>query len=349
MPDIALSAKVPLCLGAAPFGALVDRPTAFAILDAFAAAGGTMVDTAHVYSNWLPRKERCASEKTIGRWLAANPGTKIRVQTKGGHHDPEARTIPRLGREAVLSDLHASLGNLGLDRIELYFLHRDDPTLPAAEILETVVMAQRSGLIAAYGLSNWSRARWDEALAACTRNGWPGPVASQVEWNLARRNPGSIDNGLVRLDGDFYDWHRRNQLLLMPYSAQARGYFDLDALGAGPARDAVLADFDNPGSRAIRDRLVQMGRDLGASPTATSLSLMLLAPFPVMPVIGPTTVQQVQDSLSALRLRPGQHPLAGDLWRLATGQDLPPARAQSRKWFGKAMAMARMSVVTFLR
>lgn len=246
----------------------------------------------------------------------------MRVQTKGGHHDPKARSVPRLGREAVRSDLEESLRYLKLDRIWRYFLHRDNPAMPAAEILETLVEAQAEGLIESYGLSNWTRARFDEALAACAQNGWPAPVANQPEWNLARRNPDSAPRDLVCLDADFYDWHHRTGILLTPYSAQAQGYFEPEVTGGLPPRNKVMASYDNPQSRQIKDHLQAMAADLGVRPTAVALALLLSAPFPVCPLIGPLSVAQLRSSLAALALRPAEHPLADVVWRLATGRGI---------------------------
>ena len=127
LPDVPAD-LFPLALGTAPFGTAIGRDTAFAILDAFLALGGNLIDTAAVYGMG-------ASEQTIGDWLKDRRARdKITVATKGGHP-----SIPdwqqRLTEQDVRADLEASLRNLQTDYIDVYFLHRDDPSKPVEDIM----------------------------------------------------------------------------------------------------------------------------------------------------------------------------------------------------------------------
>jgi aryl-alcohol dehydrogenase-like predicted oxidoreductase len=135
IPGTNLSPSV-ICLGTAQIGSVIPEADAFRLLDTYYGLGGTFLDTAQVYADWLPG-ERSASEKTIGRWLKAR-GLRNHtvVSTKGGHPDLHAMEIPRLSPEHIVFDVERSLLNLQTDRIDLYWLHRDDPNRPVSEMLD---------------------------------------------------------------------------------------------------------------------------------------------------------------------------------------------------------------------
>ena len=133
-------------LGSAEFGASIGEQESFALLDRYAAAGGTLVDTALVYGRWVPGNQSL-SEQVIGHWLASRGKNKIMVATKGAHpvlNDGSGHMgPPRLAPEDITCDLHESLLNLGLERIDLYYLHRDDTTRPVEEIIDTLHALQQ--------------------------------------------------------------------------------------------------------------------------------------------------------------------------------------------------------------
>src|SRR5881394_1319939 len=120
----------PIALGGNVFDWTADEPTSFAVLDAFVDAGGTMIDTADVYSSWVPGHKGGESEALIGRWLRRNPGKRERVviATKVGYLDGEIvddEFVPSLDPAVVLRACDASLERLGVDRIDLYYQHKD--------------------------------------------------------------------------------------------------------------------------------------------------------------------------------------------------------------------------------
>jgi aryl-alcohol dehydrogenase-like predicted oxidoreductase len=133
----------------------VNRDDSFALLDAFVEQGGTFLDTAHVYANWAPGP-RSISEKTIGAWLKAT-GTRDRllIATKGGHPAPGHEPGSRLSPSDIVGDLDESLDFLGVERVDLYWLHRDDPNRPVGAMLEVVNEQARLGKIRHVGCSNW--------------------------------------------------------------------------------------------------------------------------------------------------------------------------------------------------
>jgi aryl-alcohol dehydrogenase-like predicted oxidoreductase len=289
-----------LCLGGNRFGGALDQAASFALLDAFVEAGGNFVDTAHVYADWLPDVERSCSEKTIGRWLRARRPAGLVIATKGGHPRLDAPGRSRLDEASLRQDVSESLSFLGLERLDLFYLHRDDPQRPVGETLDVLETLRREGLMAHYGASNWSTARLRAARDVASRGGWAGFVANQPEWNLARRNPGAVADDLLAMDAEMLAFHQDTGLAAIPYSAQAKGYFDKAISGALDAATARL--YDNPRNRELAERVTTVAAAHGATPTQVMLSALMRAPFPVVPVVGCRTPDQIASSFAAAKL-----------------------------------------------
>lgn len=288
-----------ICLGGNRLGGELDQAGSFALLDAFVEGGGTFIDSAHVYANWIAGNERSSSEKTLGRWLKARGGARgVVIATKGGSPEPETPHIRRLDEASIRRDVAEALDNLGVSSLDLFYLHRDDPDRPVAEMLGVVEALRREGLVRHYACSNWSGARMEEAAAIARREGWPGFVASQCEWSLATRNAGTASDDLLQMNAAMLEVHRRLGLPAIPYSSQARGYFDKVADGA---LDAVTASrYDNPANRARATKLAAIAARHGATPTQTMLAAMMRSPFLTLPIVGCRTKEQVAGSLAAL-------------------------------------------------
>lgn len=288
-----------LCLGGNRFGGELDEAASFALLDAFAEAGGNFIDTAHVYADWIPGNPPSSSEKTIGRWLNSRKPQGIVVATKGGHPRLAAPAARRLDALSLRQDVEDSLSNLGLDSLDLFFLHRDDPARPAEDILGTLETLRQEGLLRHYGASNWPANRLAAAERAASEHGWRGFAASQAEWSLAQRNPGTMAGDLHSMDRDMLDLHRRTRLTAIPYSAQAKGYFDKLGPGLDPAAARL---YDNPANRAMAGTLALLAGREAATLTQVMLAAMMRAPFAVIPVIGCRTPEQVISSFGSLRI-----------------------------------------------
>jgi aryl-alcohol dehydrogenase-like predicted oxidoreductase len=287
-----------LCLGGNRFGGELDRDASFALLDAFVAAGGNFVDTAHAYADWLPGVERSCSEKTIGRWRSARDGGGIVVATKIGHPLLDGSRAKRLDRAALREDVASAIDNLGGRPIDLVYLHRDDPERPVADILGALEEMCSEGLIRHYAASNWTAARLEAASVEAVANGWQGLVANQAEWSLARRNAGSAASDLYAMDAGMIAWHRRIGAAAIPYSSQARGFFDKFA--RGPIDPATARNYDSPENRSRGEMLLAVARAHGLTPTETMLALFKFAPFPVIPVVGGRDAAQIASSFRGI-------------------------------------------------
>ncbi|MEZ5776924.1 MAG: aldo/keto reductase [Paracoccaceae bacterium] len=291
-----------LCLGGNRLGAQLDRDASFALLDAFVAAGGNFVDTAHVYADWLPDVERSCSEKTIGRWLASRElSDAVVIATKIGHPQIDRSDGARLDRASLRRDVAECLDNLQLGRLDLVYLHRDDRALDAEDVLGALEELRADGQILHYGASNWTAARLRAATAAAQRHGWQGFVANQAEWSLAKRNPGSAADDLHAMDMDMVDWHRASRAAAIPYSAQARGYFD--KLFTGGMDATTAQNYDSHPNRQRGVHLAALAARHGVTPTQAMLALFRLMPFLVVPVVGCHTPGQIAASFLGANLK----------------------------------------------
>ena len=143
-----------IVLGTAKLG-LEGRDSAFEMLDAYVELGGTHIDTAHIYSDWIPG-ERGRSETVLGEWLKARGNRdSLTITTKGAHPPRDNLTAGRSDRASIRNDCEESLQRLGVEQVDLYYLHRDQPSRPVAEMVATLEELRQEGKVKAYGGSNW--------------------------------------------------------------------------------------------------------------------------------------------------------------------------------------------------
>ena len=173
--------KVPaLTFGAAGFERNDCDDVYFEFLDKYVELGGWCIDTARVYCDWLENGHD-SSEGVIGRWLKArNNRDKICIATKGGHPEMGHMDESRLSREELTKDLEESLKVLGVDYVDIYFLHRDDPKIPVEEIMPVLNDFYESGKIHFIGVSNWTTQRIEEANKFAEKNGMEPIRISQI-------------------------------------------------------------------------------------------------------------------------------------------------------------------------
>ncbi|HVS72713.1 MAG TPA: aldo/keto reductase [Phycisphaerae bacterium] len=297
-------------LGTAPWGSRTPQPTVTQLYDLYRAAGGNVLDTAHVYASWLPNGNG-ASERSIAQLLAArNDRRQIVLVSKGGHPTFEGYSRPDRYMDPALvrQDLRESLQRLAVDTIDLYFLHRDDPRVPVAEIIDALNDAVADGQIRYFGASNWSTARMDEANRYAAGLSHPGAekmgfVASQPEFSLAHPNapePTSEPANRFLRDADLA-WHQHTGMPAFCYTPAAQGYFASNGQKGAKA-------FDNPTSRARLARAKELAGKLRVTPAQIALAFVRNQPFPAIPILGNETPQHLQESLdaAAITLTPDQ-------------------------------------------
>jgi aryl-alcohol dehydrogenase-like predicted oxidoreductase len=309
IPHTGLNPSV-ISLGCADFGGAIDRRDAFALLDAYAAQGGNFIDTASVYNDWIPG-ERSRSEKLIGEWLKQRSNREQMIlATKGAHPDLASMHIPRLSPREIQQDVEASLRHLGVERIDLFYLHRDDPSHPVEEILTTLHGLVQAGKLGAYACSNWSLARLRAAQESAAHLRMPGFAAVQNLWSLAHVETRALtDPTLVVMNEALWDYHRQTNLAAVPFSSQANGLFHKLAAGQEERiRPNQAAQMLNPTTRRRFERLQALQAATGWSVTQIVLGYLMGQPFPTIPVIGPHSLAQLADSLTAaeIQLTPDQ-------------------------------------------
>lgn len=300
LPEISTPVSA-ICLGCGGFGSSLSEDESFALADAFFDRGGNFFDTAHVYADWVPEKKgKGVSERTLGKWIRTR-GVRDRVVigTKGAHPKLDTMHIPRMRPEDIAQDLAESLDRLGVDSVDLYWLHRDDPATPVAEIIDALAVHIAAGKIRAIGASNWLPARLAEADAYARRTGKPGFVASQISWSLARHNvPYDAANGTAAMDDQSLAYYLAHGPRVIPYSAQAGGFF-AHPYDQSAAKYPHLASAVNERRHGRADALA---KELGASPNAVALAYILNHPASGCGIAAPRTLEMMEDTLSAAEI-----------------------------------------------
>lgn len=290
----------PIGLGTVNAGLRWDGKEADALFATYLSYGGNLVDSAHVYSDWVPG-ERARAERVVGDWLKrSGRRNEIVLCTKGGHPEMAGADVDlhrsRMSHEDMVKDLNESLLRLGCDHIDLYFYHRDDIRIPVEETIETMEEFVRAGKIRYYGCSNWSAGRMKEADDYCARKGYRGFVADQSLLNVGMRYfRGPEDDTLSCTRGEEWNYHVENpRNLEMAYSATCGGYFHLLA-GKGEAgvRGSI---YDTPGNRKLAERLQELCGRYGCTITQAVLGFFFHLPFTCVPLCGPGTPEHVTDA-----------------------------------------------------
>jgi aryl-alcohol dehydrogenase-like predicted oxidoreductase len=277
----------PLCLGGNVFGWTADEAESFAVLDAYAAAGGNFVDTADGYSQWVPGHRGGESEEIVGRWMAARGNREeIVVATKVGSKSDRKG----LAAANVRAATEESLQRLQTDRIDLLYTHRDDEVTAPEETLAALDELVHEGKVLHVAASNVSPARLEEAMAASARGGLVRYVALQPHYNLVE---GDYENGLA-------DVCRRHDLGCLPYFALAKGFLTGKYR---PGTDGVQSQ-RAAGARAYLDERgesVLAALDAAAAAHDVPIAAVSLAWLAVQPtVVAPIASARTPDQLAEL-------------------------------------------------
>jgi len=299
-----------ICLGTANLGSAIPQNAAFDLLDAYVEQGGNFLDTAKIYADWLPG-EKSISEKTIGTWLQQRKHRdRIIIATKGAHPDFATMHIPRLSRADIFADVEASLRNLQIEQIDLYWLHRDDVNRPVAEILDSLLELTRSGKIRYFGCSNWQAERIRAAQTYVQYSGKPGFIANQMMWSLAVVPQDALaDQTTVAMNAELREYHSETSLTAIPYSSQANGWFQRMANGTMHQMNAAQQKmYNRPENERRFRRAQQLAAETGYSITEIVLAYLQSQPFLTIPIVGCQRLEQLCESLQAgdVRLSPEQ-------------------------------------------
>lgn len=296
----------PLSLGTANYGTGIDQAAAFALLDTYVELGGNVLDTANVYGKWGAEKAN-TSEQIIGKWLKANHNRgDIILCTKGCHYNMDTPQLPRLSPQAFQKDLQESMEALGVDSIDLFYLHRDDPNVPAEVVVDMLHEAMEKELVRHVGVSNWTAERIEAAEAYAQKQYGKTPffTADQMMWNLAVPNKAEpAGPGTLAMNEDLFAYHQRTQTAVFAYSSQAQGYFSKalrDDFADNPDYDSIKRAYQNEETNRRLELVRQIVKETGADGTQIALAWLMNQPFTTIPIIGCRTVAQLESSFGAL-------------------------------------------------
>jgi aryl-alcohol dehydrogenase-like predicted oxidoreductase len=286
----------PLMFGGNVLGWTADEATSFRLLDRFVDAGLNAMDTADVYSSWVPGHRGGESETVIGNWLKARGGRdQVIIATKVGWDQKQGG----LARERILAKVEASLKRLRTDYIDLYQSHLDDPVTPLEETLGAHRKLIEQGKVRAIGASNYGAPRLAEALKVSAAKGLPRYESLQPHYNLYERAGYERElEALVLKEG----------IGVIPYYSLASGFLtgkyrseaDFGKSPRGGGMRSKLADAR--GQRILR-ALDEVAARTGAKPASVALAWLMARPGITAPIASATTPEQLEELIAATRLK----------------------------------------------
>ncbi|MBB5954502.1 aryl-alcohol dehydrogenase-like predicted oxidoreductase [Saccharothrix tamanrassetensis] len=283
-----------LCLGGNVFGWTADEEASFAVLDAYVAAGGNFVDTADVYSAWGDAHVGGESETVIGRWLKARGNRDaVIVATKVGML--EVGGLDNLRADTIATAAENSLRRLGVDHIDLYYAHQDDPKTPQEETLAAFDALVKAGKVRYVAASNYTAARLTSALEVSEREGFAEYVALQQHYNLVERS----------YEGELSTAVADAGLSSAPYWSLAKGFLtgkyrpgvEVESVRAAGASKYL----DDRGLRVLA-ALDEVAAAHGTSVASVALAWLAAQPTVAAPIASARTADQLDDLLPALEL-----------------------------------------------
>lgn len=286
----------PLVLGGNVFGWTVNEADGARLLDHFVDSGFNMVDTADVYSNWIPGNRGGESETIIGKWLKKTGkrdrvliATKLGLDMGGGKKG--------LSKKYVLREIEESLTRLQTDYIDLYQSHTEDKDIPQEETLEAYDELIKAGKVRAIGASNFRPETLREALEISRKNGLPRYESLQPHYNLYER---------AEFEGPLEEVCRENNIGVIPYFSLASGFltgkYRSEKDLANRSRGSRVQKYLNPRGFRILAALDEVAKECNSTPAQVSLAWLLAKPAITAPIASATSLRQLDEILAATRL-----------------------------------------------
>lgn len=301
-----------LSLGAMTFGTTVDEATSFAILDRYAEAGGTFIDTANNYAFWVGETQGGQSEALLGRWRRDRGiGDEIVIATKLGGRpvapglsfEETARlgNVEGLAPKVIRESAERSRDTLGVERLDLLYAHLEDPSVPLTETVEAFAELVADGTVGLLGASNHWAWRLERSRALAAAAGLPGYEVVQYQHSYLRPRadvPGrrSPDGNQGAAGGDLISYLRTEpDLVLVAYSPLLGGAYVRTDKRLGPS-------YDHAGTPARMAALREVAGQTGATLIQVVLAWLMGGDLPIIPLVGASSVAQLDESLAAVDL-----------------------------------------------
>lgn len=294
--------RLPLALGAMYFGTRLDDQASFALIDRFVEEGGQWIDTANCYSFWTdPSGIGGQSEEVVGRWLKANPGADVKISTKVGVQPVEAGGEKEgLTREAVRAGLELSVERLGGARIDRFWAHSEDLTVPIDEVGVTFGELVRDELVGEVAICNNPTWAVERARNAALAAGLPPFAGLQLRHSYLQPRPGAVIEGqdwrFGMVTPETLDYVRRGgDLDLWVYTALLLGAYDRDDRDFTPA-------YAHEGNTRRLEALDAVAGELGVTRGQVVLAWLVGGDPAMVPILGGSKVEQLEDAITGVRL-----------------------------------------------
>lgn len=292
-------------LGTMQFGWTADEPTAFAVLDAFVDAGGTLIDTADIYSYWHPNNPGGVAEQIIGRWMQQRGNRRdVIIATKVRGRMWNGPSGEGLSRSHIITAIDESLRRLQTEYIDLYQAHWFDSDTPIEETMAAFDTLVQSGKVRYLGCSNYPAWRLARALWVSNINGWARYESLQPHYNLVYRAEFERENEPLCLD---------QGIAVLPYSPLAGGFLTGKYRPDQPPPTSSRAEraqalLQNPQALGTLSALDEIAQERGVELPVVALAWLLTRPSVTAPIIGANSPEQLRQALPAatLRLRPDE-------------------------------------------
>jgi len=261
------------------------------LLDAFWEKGGNLFDTAFIYSGGY-------TEKLFGDWHKSRGTREGAVLIGKGAHSP--LVYP----DVIAKQLTQSLDRLQTDYVDIYFMHRDNPDVPVGEFVDAMDAEVKAGRIRGpFGGSNWTMARMDEAIAYADKTGKQRPSALSNNFALAEMLDPIWSGCVTSSTPEWKKWLVDRQVTNFSWSSQARGFFTDRAGRDKTDNEELVRVWYNEQNFGRRDRAIELANKLGKSPIHVALAYVLAQSFPSVPLIGPRTLGELDDSIKAFDIK----------------------------------------------
>jgi aryl-alcohol dehydrogenase-like predicted oxidoreductase len=291
----------PLCFGGNVFGWTADEKRSFTLLDAFLDAGFNFIDTADVYSTWVPGNQGGESETIIGNWMKARGNrSKVVIATKFGMLMGPGRK--GLSRAYMRSSIEASLRRLQTDHIDLYQAHEDDPQTPIEETLKGFAELVSEGKVRVIGASNYTAPRFAEALRLSETLGLPRYESLQPLYNLYDRD---------KFEPELSPLVREKGVGVIPYYSLAQGFLSGKYRATGDHAERARASrvaqrYLNPRGTKVLAGLDAVAKSTGATQAQIALAWLMSRPAVTAPIVSATSLEQLAELAPAAELKLGK-------------------------------------------
>ncbi|HTA84390.1 MAG TPA: aldo/keto reductase [Bacteroidia bacterium] len=277
----------------------IDDAMAFKLLDAFTGSGLNLIDTADVYSKWVPGNTGGESETVIGKWMKQNNKRKdVIIATKVGHTMGMGNGMKGLSKKYIMQAVEASLRRLQTDYIDLYQSHEDDLNTPIEETLETYALLVKQGKVRAIGASNFKADRLEKSLEISKKSGYPSYQTLQPQYNLYDR---------AEFEKDLEPLCLKKNVGVICFYGLAKGfltgkYRTKEDASNGAHGSRVVTNYMNDRGMRILKALDEVSKQHSSNPARVALAWLMARPSITAPIASATNLKQMEDLVQSVHL-----------------------------------------------